>query len=325
MARGATPPNVNTPSGIGIQLLDAPVSRRADPRANEYIIDFLAPGTTINRRVLVSNTTTTAKKVQVYAAAATIDNGAFVFGDGHAVNELVSWVSVDHTDLYLLPNTDIPVLVTIRVPKTASAGERYAVVWAQTAAMPSGARTIGAVNRVGVRIYLDIGPGGEPASDFQIETLTPARTPDGRPQISAQVRNTGGRAVDLNGTLTLANGPGSLNAGPYDLTSVATLAPGEVAPVVVVLDRQLPDGPWHVHLTIVSGFLTRTADAVITFPDTGTGAPVVALLTAAQHSPPSGTQLLLLVVLACGAILAAGVFELHRRPAAAMAKKHNRK
>src|SRR5206468_3639121 len=112
------------------------------------------------------------------------------------------------------------VLVTIAVPRTASEGERYAVVWAQTSGPSTGAN-VTQISRLGVRVYLDIGPGGEPASSFEITEVTADRTPDGTPRLTAQVRNTGARALDVTGTLTLSDGPGSASAGPFQVNTAA--------------------------------------------------------------------------------------------------------
>jgi len=46
-------------------------------------------------------------------------------------------------------------------------------------------------SRVGIRLYLSIGPGGAPAANFTITTLTAERSPKGIPMIVATVRNTG--------------------------------------------------------------------------------------------------------------------------------------
>ena len=102
--------------------------------------------------------------------------------------------------------------MTIAVPIDAAPGERYAVVWAETRSTPSEGG-ITQVNRVGIRIYLAIGAGGPPAADFTIDSLTAIRSADGRPMVVATVHNTGGRALDMSGTLELSAGPGGLSAG----------------------------------------------------------------------------------------------------------------
>lgn len=131
------------------------------------------------------------------------------------------------------------------------------------------------VNRVGIRIYLSVGPGGEPASAFTVESLTAARLPDGQPMVQAQVHNTGGRALDMEGSLRLSNGPDGLSAGPFDARLGTTLAPGDTEPVTVPLARELPAGPWLARIDLHSGLVDVTAQATITFPaEPGSSAPV---------------------------------------------------
>jgi hypothetical protein len=115
-------------------------------------------------------------------------------------------------------------------------------------------------------MYLDIGPGGAPAAKFAIDGLAARRSADGSPSVVAQVRNTGGRALDLSGALKLTDGPAGLAAGPFPATLGVTLAPGDSSPVTVLLDRQIPDGPWQADLTLKSGLLEQTTKATLTFP-----------------------------------------------------------
>jgi hypothetical protein len=254
------------PETVGIRLVDAPTSRQNDPRARDYIIDHLAPGTTIERRVEVSNDTTHDVTVQLYAAAADISGGEFRFGEGHAANDLTRWTTLNPASLALSPGSKGQSTVTIAVARDASAGERYGVVWAELpAAVPAGGG-ISAVNRVGVRIYLSVGPGGEPAVDFEITAMEARRGKDGAPMVSATVRNTGGRAIDLSGELRLAEGPGGLAAGPFPVTLGRTLGLGQSEPVLVALDPAVPAGPWRANMLLRSGTTERTASARITFP-----------------------------------------------------------
>lgn len=204
----AMPPfSDDDPGNIGIQLLEAPIDRRDDPRAHLYIVDHLKPGTTIERRVKVTNDTGERRQFELYPAAAEIEDGAFTFAAGRAVNELVEWTSVDPEKPVLDPYESLEATVTIAVPKDATEGERYAVLWAQNSVPPDETHNIGHTHRVGVRIYLSVGPGGEPPSDFEITDLTAQRDDEGRPSIIAQVHNTGGRALDLRGELRLTDGP----------------------------------------------------------------------------------------------------------------------
>lgn len=280
---------------IGVRLLDAPLNRKDDPRAHRYIVDHLAPGTTVQRRVEISNNTSSPQHIELYAAAANIHNGSFEFATARTQNELTGWIAFDRPSIDVPANSAVPATVRIAVPPGASAGERYGVLWAEAFAPPGPAGNVGVVNRVGVRTYLDIGPGGEPPSDFQIAELTPARSPDGRPMVNAQVRNTGERALDVNGDLALSDGPGSLRAGPFPTSLGTTLAPGDTGTVSVVLDPQLPPGPWSAQLDLRSGFVHRSVKANLTFPETSVAG------TSIDLGGTSTTTALLIAVLAAAA------------------------
>lgn len=250
---------------LGVRLLEAPVSRRDDSRALTSIVDHLSPGTTITRRFEVSNTSSEPMHVEVYSAAATIAKGTLQFAEARTPNELSGWISVDEPSLDLLPHESRALRATIEVPQKASAGERYAVVWAQVASKPDSDHTVVTINRVGVRVYLDVGPGGEAPSDFSIGKLVPGRMKDGRPQVEAVVHNTGKRALDLNGTLSLSDGPGSMSAGPFTVLNGITLAPDESGTVVVPLDRHIPAGVWTARLKLASGPIERSVTGRISF------------------------------------------------------------
>ncbi len=260
-----------SPGTIGIQLLEGPLSRENDPRAHTYIIDFLKPGTVIHRKFQVVNTSQTTQHLDLYPAAATIAGGTFMVAPDRTPNELTSWVSLDPTSYDIPPGGREPVEATITVPSSASSGERYAVIWAQDASHPDPADSVRMINRVGLRIYLDIGPGGEPPSDFQINDLAASRTAGGQPEVVADVHNTGGRALDMTGSLSLTGGPGSLTAGPFAAKLGTTLGINDTERVTVPLDKRLPDGPWTAHLTLTSGLVQHEATATLTFPAEGTG------------------------------------------------------
>ncbi|GGJ27588.1 hypothetical protein [Streptomyces brasiliensis] len=272
---------------IGIKLLDAPESRRADPRAQAYIVDHLAPGSTIERRVEVTNESSTPMHVNVYAAAATIAKGKFTFAPQRTPNELTGWTSLNTADLELAASETARVRTTIRVPRDAAAGERYGVIWAQTGTGTDRSHNLTMLGRVGVRMYIDVGPGGEPPSDFKIERLYTTRARDGRGEVRARIHNTGGRALDISGALSLFDGPAGLRAGPFSVKTGTTLAPGDLGEVVVPLDARLPDGPWTVALTLKSGLVAHTTRATITFPTTPSSAGAVAASAAQQEHFPT--------------------------------------
>ncbi|HEX8004613.1 MAG TPA: hypothetical protein VF519_18155 [Mycobacteriales bacterium] len=252
--------------GVTIRLLEAPTAREKDPRAQRSIVDHVKPGSSFSRKFEVGNTTSNRRTIQIYDAAADVQGGTFVHADGRTQNELTSWVTIDMSSADLAPGQKVVPVVTVTVPADASAGERYAVIWAELPPRTPPNGGVAVVNRVGLRIYLSVGPGGEPPTDFSIESLTATRDKDHRPVVQATVRNTGGRALDLTGKLTLTDGPGGLRAGPYDANVGTTLAIGASAPVAVPLDPSLPDGPWKATIEMTSSTTTRTATATITFP-----------------------------------------------------------
>jgi hypothetical protein len=263
-------------TGLGVRLLEAPTERRDDPRARSYVIDHVPPGTEFSRRIEVSNDTGAPALVSVYPAAADVVDGTFAVAPGRAVNELTTWMSVTPGVAELGDGERLTAVVTYRVPADASPGERYAAVMAELA--PVGAPNgVSVSSRVGIRTYLGVGAGGEPASDFVVESLTAARTPHGAPAIHARVRNTGGRALDMTGDLRLLEGPGGLSAGPFPVELGATSGIGHSTPVEVVLDAAVPAGPWKARVELRSGLLTRAAEATVTFPElAGAVGPAVA-------------------------------------------------
>ena len=130
-----------------------------------------------------------------------------------------------------------------------------------------------------------------------------ARTDDGQPAVLAQVHNTGGRAIDLGGSLRLRGGPGGLTAGPFPAKLGTTLAPGQSEPVTVILDKSLPAGPWTARIVLQSDLEKRAAKATITFPaaDGVVGSPVKAVpdqSSKTQWLLPAAIGLLALLVIA---------------------------
>ena len=255
--------------GVGIRLLDVPVATQDDSRAQRYIIDNLPPGTTIERRVQVANETDTTQTVTVYTGSAHIDDGSFIGDKGDTQNELTSWTSVSEPELTLEAGEITEILVTVAVPLDAAEGEQYAAIWAQVSAPGQDDASVRTASRVGVRMYVAVGPGNGPAADFSIGGVEAGRTDAGVPQVTAMVTNTGGRAVDVSGSLSLSDGPSALSAGPFLTEKALTLAPGEEGIVVVSLGSDLPDGPWNATLTLSSGLLVHEATAEVTFPEAG--------------------------------------------------------
>lgn len=272
-------------NGIQLRLIDAPVKARADSRAWRYIIDHLAPGSVIHRRVEVSNTTRSPQHLSLYAAAGEIHNRRFLFAPGRTPNELSTWTTTNRHEVTLAPHARSMVTATIAVPDDAAPGERYAVIWAEAAAPAPPGGGVAEINRVGIRIYLSVGRGNPPPSDFTIDSISAERSPNGRQILLAQVHNTGGRALDLGGDMTLTHGPGSLNAGPFKVQLGTTLAPGDSGPLTVPLNEQVPNGPWHARIRLQSGLTKHSAEATITFPKAAGMAKTVNATTAARYYP----------------------------------------
>jgi hypothetical protein len=263
---GTRPGRAHDGGSLGIRLLEASSNRRDDPRARVFIVDHMNPGTSISRRFEVRNSSGRDQHVKIYAGAAHIEGHQFIPAAERDANELSSWVSVDRRELVLPPNGRATLRATIDIPKSASRGERYGAIWAEVSSPTASGKAVRMVNRVGIRIYLDVGPGGDPPSDFAVDQLLPGRAEDGTPLVQATVRNTGERALDVSGRLWLSDGPGGLSAGPFPTRSVVTLAVGAEAPVLVELDDHIPDGPWQVELALESGRVRHTVTGTLTFP-----------------------------------------------------------
>ncbi|MCB8913379.1 DUF916 domain-containing protein [Rhodococcus rhodochrous] len=288
---------------IGIRLLEAPANNRDDPRARVYIVDHLAPGTTITRRLEVSNTTDRPADVRLYASAASIEEGRFTGADATVDNELTTWTTIAPPQVAVQPDSTAQVTATIAVPHDAAPGEQYGVIWAEVRSEGGPEAAVTQISRVGIRLYVSVGAGNPPAADFTIDSLTAARTTEGLPLVRVNVRNTGGRALDLNGTLDLTEGPGGLSAGPVPMHGVTTLGPGSSGAVTAVLDNEIPRGPWDAAVTLHSGLVERSAEAPITFPESGESDFAV---SNSRNAPLIGLAL-------AGSILAAGAFLLVRK------------
>ncbi|MDX6593165.1 MAG: hypothetical protein QOJ13_2361 [Gaiellales bacterium] len=265
-ALAAAPHQTIAASGsIGIRLVDVPAGSLDDPRARSYIVDQLAPGTVIRRRVEITNSTGSTADVAVYPAAATSSRGTFAFAAGHSQNEVSGWTSVSRNALRLAPGSKAFDTVTVNVPKDASAGERYAVIWAEVSAPAPDAGGVTLVNRVGIRMYLSVGPGGAPVSSFAIGALSAERSASGEPRVVVNIRNNGQRTLGISGSLTLSDGPGGLRILPVPVELGTPLGPGDSRRLTVRLDKRLPAGSWRAHMRLRSGQIERAAAATIRF------------------------------------------------------------
>lgn len=258
---------------LGVRLLDVPAATVDDPRATSYIVDALQPGATISRRVEVSNTSAGSMDVSVYAAAADITDGAFVVRDGRTANELSSWTTADRAEIEVPAGAEVDVTMTVAVPLGAAPGEQYAVIWAETAGTTDG--NIREISRVGVRMYLAVLGDNALTSAFTISSMTAERAVDGRGIVRVEVTNTGGRALDLSGELTMSAVVGAVRVGPYDAEAGTTLAPGQSGTVTFAITDTIADGPWNAVVDLHSGLTTGSHQARVTFP-VATGVVVIA-------------------------------------------------
>lgn len=309
-----TPPTTQPSSGgIGVRLLQGPLSLARDPRAHEYIIDHLHAGTTIKRDIEVSNTTTSVQHVTVYAGGAQIVHDTFVPGRDNA---LVGWTHVRPGSIEMQPQSSQTVQITIAVPQTAPSRESYAVVWAQVSGAVNG---INEVNRVGVRIYLDVGSGGNPQTTFVVGPLSVRRASNGHPVISATVQNRGVRAIDVNGSLTMRYRAGNLTAGPYGLARALTIPSGSSGGVSVTTPR-LPPGQWRASLKVTADTVSQVQSGTVAI---GPRLRMILPSSGGSSTPYviGGVVALLVVILGAGTI----VFRRRRSRAQQHSAKHARR
>ncbi|MFD5428211.1 hypothetical protein [Streptomyces sp. NPDC127084] len=302
VAAHTAPEPESTQQPFAVRLADPHVAGR-DPRALRSMVDHLKPGATVEHQVEVFNSTRARQVLELYPADAKIKGNRFVFSPGRTSNELTGWVTVTPSTLSLAPGQKAKAKVKLVVPATASTGERYAELWVQrrepaaagaasassapsassaasaststASSTPSSASTVSAApassvaangERTGIRMYVHVGKGAEPPSAFEVGSYRVHRSEAGVPVLTAQVRNTGGRALDLSGTLELTEGPGLMSAGPFPIQPGTTLPPGGIGTVSAGLDPVLPDGPWDVTLGLESGKTKREVSANLTLP-----------------------------------------------------------
>jgi len=298
-AQHATPISSSPPpqANFGIRLVQAPISERNNPRARTEIIDSLHPGAVRHWVVGVSNLGTTEVRLRIYAAAAVIRGGQFLPANRqYAQNQLTTWFRVNHPVVRLKPHHSQEFKVTVRVPRQAPEGEQYGVIWAQGSSVMHGRHAnVTLVNRVGIRIYLAVGPGGGPPTSFALGAVSGTIARNGAKVASVEVHNTGGLALSLTGTLTLTSKSDGLRAGPFAATPTV-IAPGQSFPVPVVLPAKLPAGPWQAAVSLQSGVFSHSEHASLAFTAIGGGG-------GGFPAKPVMAVVLILLVLAAATVL----------------------
>ena len=267
-------------AGVGVGLVSGSVDR-SGRRGQDYITDHVRPGSTLTRQIQICNGTARTVTLTLHVGSAAVHDGGFqVLPRTSRNGELASWTTLSPAALVVPAGQRVLATATFRIPAQAEAGERFGALL--VALPPSNASGFAMINQVGVRIYLSVGEGGAPRSDFTVEALQAVRRPDGTPEVLARVRNTGARTVDITGTGQLAQGPGGLAAGPFTADQAVTLKKGESAALRVPLDKAIVGGPWRVLLDLhcfdLNGqALHRSAQADLSFPAAaGANGPPVA-------------------------------------------------
>lgn len=293
---------------VGIRLLEAPSDRADDPRAQVYIVDHVAPGTSFTRDIEVTSTAADPLAVELYAAASSVVDGGWRPLEGRSENDLTRWISVDPAAVTVTPDRPATVTVRFDVPTDAQEGEQYAVIWAQPPTSTDG--DVRVVNRVGIRVYLSVGAGGESPTDFEIVELVPGRTEQGLPRLDAIIRNGGGRAIDLQGDVELVDGPGGAAVPPTPFDRGVTVPVGGEATVTVPFPADLPDGPWTANVTMQANDVERRHTGRLSFAD---DAPAQVEPLPAEVPERATWPLMLLALLLLLLVLAAIIVVLRRR------------
>ncbi len=79
---------------------------------------------------------------------------------------MTTWVHLSKRALTLAPHASATVTATVDVPKDASPGNQEGVSCAEQDSKGTG--NVNLVSRVGIRMYLNIGPGGAPPAGFTV-------------------------------------------------------------------------------------------------------------------------------------------------------------
>ena len=122
------------PQRFGVRLVDVPVDEAHNPRALRYIVDYLPTGTVIHRRILILNQEPRTAHFTVYPDAAQIRRESFTGDAGATRSELTSGSAYSTRRSPWAPGASVMDMVTIKVPRGATRGEHYAVIWVQQAA-----------------------------------------------------------------------------------------------------------------------------------------------------------------------------------------------
>jgi len=279
-----------------------------DDREGRYVTDHVAPGATVSRTVRIGNDGEAPLEVEVSVGGAAIVDDRFTFdAEVPGADELVSWASVLEDRVTVPAGDDVRVDIDLLVPPEADAGERYGVIWAAVRGTDASGTSV--VNRVGVRIYLSVGDGPAPTRDVDLELLAIERDDEGSLAGLLTVTNTGGRALDLRGEVTVGSAIGAM-------APAHTVAPGDSTEVPIVFepDADVQAGRQDATVVVRAAGIERSGEATVVVPDgAGRRGPPASITSPTDR--PGGVPVALAALLA--ALVGAGVVVLARRRRAA--------
>ncbi|AOX66286.1 hypothetical protein BJK06_11440 [Curtobacterium sp. BH-2-1-1] len=279
--------------GIGVQLLPGAEATDRSP-TSRYIRDTLRPGQTVERTIRVTNASDTERAVSMTTTAAGITDGAFRI-DTAPRSELTDWIGLDPASVDVPARSSALVRVRIAVPPDATGGERYAVVWAATASERPDGTGLRMVSRVGVRSYVAVSGPAALRTAFRVSEPRVGPSGDER-TVLADVRNTGERAVDLTGTLVLADGPAGAVLPSITGDRPRTLAPGQRAALTFTVPAAVAPGTWLARIAVTDGVTTERTAGSIALPSASPRAATRIDRASGSH-PSVGLVPVLLVLL----------------------------
>lgn len=284
------------PAAIGISLVDGPTDDRGG-LAQDRISHVIPAGESAQWTVEVANTGSQPVTASVYAGAASLEGGQLRPAADDQEGELVTWLTTDPAEPEVPAGGTVEVEVDLDVPDDATDGDHAAIIWAAASSGHSEAG-IEQVNRIGIRALITVADG-QPAASFEIEQIRAEAAADGTgDQVVVDVTNTGGRMLEVGGTLNLTDGPGGVSASEMPLPPT-TIRTGATAPVAVPVDSDLPAGEWTASAEVVGDRLSDRASATVTL---GQGRVEAAEADAGQD--PRAALISLAVLLLIAALIA---------------------
>lgn len=234
----------------------AEVARTVDPERSANLVERMAPGESVTRTLVITNPDDQPQRFTVSAAGATVTNAdGFLPSDEEPNAQLAQWITPVAQATEVPAHGSVAVPLRITVPPNASDGERYALMWVESATdAPNEGLSFG--SRIGVRTYVQVAQGGSPHTDFEIENAS-VRDDAGQPALAVQVRNHSDHAIDLRGTLTLHDGPGGLQSGTTEL-GADTIPIDGTGTVIAPIPASTPGGAWTADVALRASGQTKS-------------------------------------------------------------------